>query len=105
MRQYGIGISELKAVGGSIYSCIGKVREAVLPTHVHSLALQKEQVEANWAIANCLQTTQAPMYVRDLAADTFFLADAENEIIKLTEWSSGHEVTSLLSLRLNWARI
>ena len=58
MKQYGIGISEMKLTGGSMYSCVDKLRLSLMPTHVHGLTLQKEQIEANWAIANCLQSTQ-----------------------------------------------
>lgn len=31
------------------------------------------------------------MFVKDLAADTFFVSDPDNELIKLTEWTSGVE--------------
>lgn len=34
---------------------------------------------------------QAPMYVKDLSPDTSFLFDAENGLIKLSQWSSGLE--------------
>lgn len=91
MRQYGIGISDLKIMGGTMYSCVDKARQALKSTHLHSAILQKEHVEKNWAIANTLQTTQAPMFVKDPSPDTFFCPDDANRIIRLTQWSSGME--------------
>lgn len=98
MKQYGIGIGDMKILpgGASMYSCLDKLRIGLMPTHVHALALQKEHIDTNWAIANCLQSTQAPMFVSDLAADTSFGSDPENEIIKLEGWSSGMEVSYLI---------
>lgn len=93
MRQYGIGVADLRVVSGSIYSCMPKIRQAILSSHVLSLAMQKEHVERNWAIANCLQNTQAPMLIRDIVPDAMFLENAERGIIAISMWSIGGDDT------------
>ena len=90
-KRYGVAMNGIKTLNGTLYSVKDMLPRVLVDSPMEGQVIQKNFVKVYDKIANVIQATKSPFIVEDIARDSFFDYDAENGLIKVSQWTMGSD--------------